>query len=83
MKYSLGADVDGVFSIDVDSFSPGPHTLNITATSSDGEVDTAFISFVISATIGEIASQFFSMNLTIYLKYCSCRFNMWYFSSAW
>ncbi len=45
MKYSLGADDDGVFSIDVDSFSPGPHTLNITATSSDGEVDTAFISF--------------------------------------
>ena len=58
MKYSLGADDDGVFSIDVDSFSPGPHTLNITATSSDGEVDTAFISFVISATLGKTSSQF-------------------------
>ncbi len=58
MKYSLGADDDGVFSIDVDSFSPGPHTLNITATSSDGEVDTSFISFDI---LGKTPSQFIFM----------------------
>ena len=79
MKYSLGADDDGVFSIDVDSFSPGPHTLNITATSSDGEVDTAFISFVIPVTLGETSGQFIFMNLYI----APCRFYVWYISSTW
>ena len=59
----VGANDDGVFGIDVNSLSPGLHTLNITATSSDGEIDTAFISFVVPNNLGETTSLFISMSI--------------------
>ena len=59
----VGANDDGVFGIDVNSLSPGLHTLNITATSSDGEVDSAFILFLVPDQLGETSSKFIFMSI--------------------
>lgn len=46
--------MDGRFTIDLDDFSPGFHTLNVVATSDDGEVDSAdTIVFFVPEDLGE------------------------------
>ena len=47
-------DENGAFAVDLDAFSPGPHTLNVVATSEDGEVDSAdTITFIVPGPLGE------------------------------
>ena len=51
--YFLSGDEDGTFVIDLTSFSPGPHSLIVMATSDEGEMDTAdTIRFSVPAPLG-------------------------------
>ena len=56
----------------MNSLSPGLHTLNITATSSDGEVDTAFISFVVPDKLGETTSSYIHLHEHIIIEIAKC-----------
>ena len=46
-------DQNGIFVIDLASFSPGPHSLTVTATTDDGEEDAAdIINFFVPEPLG-------------------------------
>lgn len=51
----LLVDVDGMFVIDLEDFSPGLHFLSVLGTSEDGDVDIAdTIFFLVPEDLGEI-----------------------------
>ena len=48
-------DQNGTFVIDLASFSPGPHSLTVTATTDDGEEDAVdIINFFVPEPLGQL-----------------------------